>query len=325
MKRISYSIVRQVRTLFLIALALVLVLGLLGGCSKSKGKSAEDAAAAKKPAGSVPTATLSPVQPTPVLLNQPLGSPVSPIASPSPTSTFQASPSATKPAGSNVEPGDLAHIVQSGETLYGIASMYKVTVDDLAKLNEIPDRSYVRVGQKLLIPKGGVKPTPTTAAPTSVASPTATSAPATATPTPTAAAPTPTATPTLPPTPTSSPTPTPSPYLFRQDSITTEPNCGLTAIGGTLLDAQGNGVAGYRVVAGDDIWKEWSHTTDPTGGDGKYGVILDIKPKAGRWYVYIIDSGGNQVSPRLLIETTDTDCAPTGAGRQNMKVNFRKS
>lgn len=316
---------RQVRTLLLVALSLVLVLGLLGGCSKSKGKSAEDATAAKKTAGPVPTATLSAVQPTPVLVNQPLGSPVaspaSPTASPSPTSTFQASPSATKPAGSNVEPGDLTHIVQSGDTLYRIAAIYQVNVDDLAKLNQITDKSYIYVGQKLLIPKGGVKPTPTTVAPT----PAATPAPATATPTPTAAAPTPTATPTPPSTPTPSPTSTPFPYAFRQDSITTEPNCGLTAIGGTLLDAQGAGVAGYRVVVGYDAEGAWSHTTDPTGGDGKYGVILDNKPKPGRWYVYIIDSGGNQVSPRLLIETTDTDCAPTGAGRQNMKVNFRKS
>lgn len=44
------------------------------------------------------------------------------------------------------------HVVQRGQTLYGIAQAYGVTYQDIAVANEIPDPSRIVVGQALVIP-----------------------------------------------------------------------------------------------------------------------------------------------------------------------------
>ncbi len=44
------------------------------------------------------------------------------------------------------------HIVQPGETLFGIAQQYGVPLDQLAQANEITNLSILRSGQRLLIP-----------------------------------------------------------------------------------------------------------------------------------------------------------------------------
>jgi LysM repeat protein len=77
----------------------------------------------------------------------------------------------------------LAHIVRSGDTLWGIALRYKLTLDELLTYNGINDTAMIFVGQELLI----VPPTPTVT-PTPEATWTMTPAPTTAvvaTPTPT--------------------------------------------------------------------------------------------------------------------------------------------
>jgi len=48
--------------------------------------------------------------------------------------------------------GPTEHIVQSGETLFRIAQMYGVTVDDIVAANNLADRNVIRVGQQLIIP-----------------------------------------------------------------------------------------------------------------------------------------------------------------------------
>ena len=44
------------------------------------------------------------------------------------------------------------HVVSSGETLWGISRQYSTTVDAIAAANGISDPSYLRIGQKLIIP-----------------------------------------------------------------------------------------------------------------------------------------------------------------------------
>ena len=57
------------------------------------------------------------------------------------------------------------HVVQKGETLFGIAKYYEINFQDLADYNKIPLTSGVQIGQKLKIPnnvkKGDSKITPT--------------------------------------------------------------------------------------------------------------------------------------------------------------------
>ncbi len=48
----------------------------------------------------------------------------------------------------------VVHVVESGETLYGIAEQYGLTVEDIAAFNDIMDPSQLAVGQQLIIPIG---------------------------------------------------------------------------------------------------------------------------------------------------------------------------
>lgn len=66
------------------------------------------------------------------------------------------------------------HIVRSGETLSSIARLYGVSVYDLATANNIANVNRIYVGQRLVIPIGGIQPPQPTPPPTG---PTATPAP----------------------------------------------------------------------------------------------------------------------------------------------------
>lgn len=65
-----------------------------------------------------------------------------------PTSTPTRSP-ATPVA---TPPGTQSYVVKEGDNLYNLARSFGVTVEDLMKANGLTDRSYVRVGQRLVIP-----------------------------------------------------------------------------------------------------------------------------------------------------------------------------
>jgi len=67
--------------------------------------------------------------------------------SPSPATAAApaASPSHSAVAGNT-------HTVARGETLTSIAKMYKVTVDDLQKANNIEDGRKLQAGQSIIIP-----------------------------------------------------------------------------------------------------------------------------------------------------------------------------
>ncbi len=49
------------------------------------------------------------------------------------------------------------YIVQKGDTLYSIAKTHDITLQDLITINGLEDQQYIYPGQKILIPKDGVK------------------------------------------------------------------------------------------------------------------------------------------------------------------------
>ena len=67
-------------------------------------------------------------------------------------------PAAAAPSNAARAPAALVHVVTSGETLTGIAHRYGTTIAALAAANGIRDRSYLRVGQRLTIPRGATLP-----------------------------------------------------------------------------------------------------------------------------------------------------------------------
>jgi LysM repeat protein len=76
------------------------------------------------------------------------------LAAPTPTPAGAgeqpAQPTAARPA----EP--TTHIVQPGDTLSTIAALYKVSVEDLMKANGLDNPDYLMLGQKLIVPIGGM-------------------------------------------------------------------------------------------------------------------------------------------------------------------------
>jgi len=67
-------------------------------------------------------------------------------------------PSPTESGPPTITP--VVYVVQSGETLGGIAQRYNVSVDDLMTANNLSDPNVLHVGQTLVIPGSGYAPTP---------------------------------------------------------------------------------------------------------------------------------------------------------------------
>jgi uncharacterized protein YkwD len=71
--------------------------------------------------------------------------------------------------------GSIVHTVQSGQTLWTIAAIYKIDLQELLKLNHFNEGTFIYPGQKVLIKGPDALPTPTasqTAIPTSTRKPT---------------------------------------------------------------------------------------------------------------------------------------------------------
>jgi len=133
----------------------------------------------------------------------------------------------------------------------------------------------------------------------------------------------PTATPTQkPPTPTTGP-----PYQFVSSYVGFLPNCGVTFIEGKVYDAFGQQLGGVRVKVWTAGWEITRETpTDPGKGAGYYDVILSTTgPRAGTWFIAIIDDGGSLISEVVQVETDLEDCTPHGRGRQWVTVDFKKN
>lgn|GEM_PF-2794909 len=74
-----------------------------------------------------------------------------------------ATPTPTSPAMPTVPP--VTYIVRSGDTLWGIANLFGVGVDDIVRANNIADPSSLAEGQALTIPGRSLGPTATPQAP----------------------------------------------------------------------------------------------------------------------------------------------------------------
>lgn len=53
------------------------------------------------------------------------------------------------------------YTIQQGDTLFGIAQAFGVTMDELISFNAIADPDAIQAGQRIQIPPGGAPPMPT--------------------------------------------------------------------------------------------------------------------------------------------------------------------
>ncbi len=86
--------------------------------------------------------------------------PVRPTSVPSPTPTL--GPSPTPLLLPSPSPTPIIHVVQPGDTLFGIAALYGITTEAICALNELEDCELIFPGDELQIPgEGVVLPSPT--------------------------------------------------------------------------------------------------------------------------------------------------------------------
>ncbi len=134
-----------------LALLLLLALTLFGvsGCTR------------QRPAQRFPDTliTLPPPTPEPMLLPRFTPHVTSTIPTPTPFAPpfveFTPAPSdapAAPPAPQPPTPTPRIHIVQPGETLYDIAVRYQVSLEALARTNNITDPTTIKPGDRLIIP-----------------------------------------------------------------------------------------------------------------------------------------------------------------------------
>lgn len=180
-------------------------------------------------------------------------------------------------------------------------------------------------------PPPTLTPRPTRTLPPTVAPPpTSRPAPPTSPPEPTSTS-GPSPTPTLSPTPTGTATPvvTPNPFPFGALAPFYLPNCGLTQIKGTVRDATTNQPLNGITVR---VWWDgappgtvYSLPTgqDPSRGPGEWDVVLANFPKAGQWYVAVVDrTTGALLSEREVVFTDTNSCEPGGSGHQVVLQDF---
>jgi len=119
------------------------------------------------------------------------------------------------------ESGVITYVIQAGDSLYSIATLYGTTVEALMMANGIADPVLIQIGQELVVSWGTPTPTATSTPETTATATTPTPEP-TNTPVPTS---TPTTTPTSTPTttPTSTPTATPQPTSQPTSQPTPQP------------------------------------------------------------------------------------------------------
>lgn len=136
----------------------------------------------------------------------------------------------------------------------------------------------------------------------------------------------PAATPTV--TNTPGPTNTPNPYQFGAEQPVFQPNCGVTMVKGLVKTETGQPLNGVTVrVWWDGAGPQQAYSlpsgTDPTKPNGYWDVILAEGPKAGKWYVNVVDrETGRQLSEVVTVNTDFGPCQPGGEGKQVVIVDF---
>jgi hypothetical protein len=83
--------------------------------------------------------------------------------------------------------------------------------------------------------------------------------------------------------------------------------CDWAGIAGTVFDKNGNHQLGVRIHIFNDnesFFRNSGSKTDPYGESG-WEQVIDNEPVDERWYVQIVDSGGDALSPRITVNTRD--------------------
>ena len=181
-RRRTPSLQPRQRVLGVVALICVLLLAFFGirallwpdSSMGDQSRAAAETPAAASTAGPAPTVpTIASSGPSPAVVPTAVGSgaTLAPAAAatttPTPRQAAATTPTAAAPTAAptrvggtptaappqpTAPPGGQIYEVKAGDTLYALATSFGVTVDDLVKANNLPDRSAIRVGQKLVIP-----------------------------------------------------------------------------------------------------------------------------------------------------------------------------
>ena len=123
------------------------------------------------------------------------------------------------------------------------------------------------------------------------------------------------------------PTATPSPTnRFVSGRVVAEANCNRTVVHGMISGNRAR-LNGIHVRVWSSEAQDKPFLSQPSGeitelGPGGYEVLLDNKPKAGRWLVAVVDETGRAISKAKVIETTDQDCEKSRRGQQAIQINF---
>ncbi len=82
--------------------------------------------------------------------------------------------------------------------------------------------------------------------------------------------------------------------------------------------------SGVRVKVWTAGWEVTRVTsTDPSKSNGYYDVIFSQGPRAGNWFVAIVDANGNPLSETVPFDTDTSDCTPHGTGHQWVIIDFK--
>lgn len=110
--------------------------------------------AAEPSATAAPTSLAAPAPAAPRRTSEPLLGetvPPRPAARPPATRTPTTPAARTRAQPARPATGARTHVVAQGETLFGLARRYGVSVDNLRSANKLPDNN-IRIGQRLVIP-----------------------------------------------------------------------------------------------------------------------------------------------------------------------------
>lgn len=138
------------------------------------------------------------------------------------------------------------------------------------------------------------------------------------------------------------PTATPKPAKqYAAQLFGTEPNCGITAVEGTVYDTSGQPKAGAVVWMSDasgNYRDGFVSSPDGATGGGKsagwYSIIIWNGLRQGDWFVVVVDSkaavkAGTQqeLSDRFFFSTDGdgTTCKPGGSGKNKWLVDFKQN
>ncbi|MBI3979543.1 MAG: hypothetical protein HY331_15275 [Chloroflexi bacterium] len=125
--------------------------------------------------------------------------------------------------------------------------------------------------------------------------------------------------------PVPTPVPAASAFPYGIAGIGFEPNCGITLAKIYVRDAAGNSINGVRVrlESGTGPWNVVSNPTGSTSyAPGWTDVLLNVKPVANTWNLWVVDDGGNRQSDVASFATDEGSCQPGGSGHQVATVTI---